>query len=102
MTVKVSTFPSRASVTGANFLPRQPEQTSRGGKTLVPGLLAEVHVAVVPREALLPAMEDCLPALAEEIPRNISFITGPGKTADIEQTMTVGAHGPRKVIVVLL
>ena len=77
-------------------------QTSRGGKTLLPGLLADVHVALLPPSAIVEGMEECLAAFADDPPRNISFLTGPSRTADIEQTLTIGAHGPRKMIVVLL
>lgn len=77
-------------------------QTSRGGKTLLPGLLSDVHVALVGPAAIVPAMEDCLAVLAADPPRNISFVTGPSKTADIEQTLTVGAHGPRRIVAVLI
>ncbi len=77
-------------------------QTSLGGKTLLPGLLADVHVALVPRAAFVDRIDDCLAALAETPPRNISFLSGPSRTADIEQTLTIGAHGPRKMIAVLV
>jgi L-lactate dehydrogenase complex protein LldG len=77
-------------------------QTSRGGKSLLPGLLADVHVALLPRDALVDRMEECLAALADDPPRNISFLSGPSRSADIEQTLTIGAHGPRKMIAVLV
>ncbi len=34
-------------------------------------------------------------------PRSINMISGPSRTADIEQTLTLGAHGPIELIVVL-
>lgn len=77
-------------------------QTSGGGRTLLPGLVTDVHVALLAPEAFVDRMEECLAALANNPPRNISFITGPSRTADIELTLTVGVHGPRKVIAVLL
>ena len=77
-------------------------QTGREGKTLLPGLLADVHVALLSPAVFVDRMEECLDALQEGLPRNISFITGPSRTADIEQTLTIGAHGPKKVIAVLI
>ncbi len=76
-------------------------QTSGGGRTLLPGLVTDVHVALLSPAAFVDRMEECLAALAHNPPRNISFITGPSRTADIELTLTVGVHGPRKVIAVL-
>jgi L-lactate dehydrogenase complex protein LldG len=77
-------------------------ETSAGGKTLLPGLLADVHVSIVPVASVVGRMEGALAAFTADPPRNISFLSGPSKTADIEQTLTVGAHGPKKAIALLL
>jgi len=77
-------------------------ETSTGGKTLLPGLIADVHVSIVPVAVVVAAMDEALGGFAADPPRNISFLSGPSKTADIEQTLTVGAHGPKKAIALLL
>jgi L-lactate dehydrogenase complex protein LldG len=77
-------------------------ETSAGGKTLLPGLIADVHVSIVPSASVVARMEEALAAFTPDPPWNISFLSGPSKTADIEQTLTVGAHGPKKAIALLL
>lgn len=77
-------------------------QTGRGGKTLLPGLLSDVHVALLSDSMFVDRMDDCIAAISGDVPRNISFITGPSCTGDIEQTLTAGVHGPKKVIAVVL
>ena len=77
------------------------ESSNRGG-TLLPGLLSDVHVALLPSHSVVERMDEAFALYAEDPPRNISLISGPSKTADIEQTLTVGAHGPRKIIVLLV
>jgi L-lactate dehydrogenase complex protein LldG len=37
-----------------------------------------------------------------EMPRTLNFITGPSRSADIEQTLLLGAHGPRRLHIVVV
>jgi L-lactate utilization protein LutC len=58
--------------------------------------LPDVHVVVVHRNQIFPHLEDAWKRLRDlgEIPRTVNLITGPSKTADVEQTLQIGAHGP--------
>ncbi len=95
-TAGVQTAESAVAETGSII------QTSRGEKTLIPGLIVDVHVALLTPALFVDRLDDCLAPFLDDPPRNISFITGPSRTGDIEQTLTIGAHGPKKVIAVLL
>lgn len=68
-------------------------------------LLPETHIAVVPVERVVALMEDgfdLLRAERGEAPRAVNFVSGPSRTADIEQTVTLGAHGPYRVHLILV
>jgi L-lactate dehydrogenase complex protein LldG len=68
-------------------------------------LLPETHVAIVHRARVVPAMEEVWKLLRSErgaLPRAVNFISGPSRTADIEQTVTLGAHGPYRVHIVMV
>jgi L-lactate dehydrogenase complex protein LldG len=67
-------------------------------------LLPPVHVALVSKRALYPTMAAFFSAHPNIVREgsNLVFITGPSRTADIEQTLTLGVHGPRQVHVVLV
>jgi L-lactate dehydrogenase complex protein LldG len=50
-------------------------------------------------------MEDAWQLLRAERgrpPRAVNFVSGPSRTADIEQTVTMGAHGPYRVHIILV
>lgn len=67
-------------------------------------LLPETHVAVVDPRRIVATMEDAWDLMRKEYkqaPRAVNFISGPSRTADIEQTVTLGAHGPYRVLLIL-
>jgi L-lactate dehydrogenase complex protein LldG len=67
--------------------------------------LPDVHIAVLRREQIVVHIEDVwtrLRAQSKAMPRTVNMITGPSRTADIEQTIQLGAHGPRNVHVILV
>ena len=67
--------------------------------------LPEDHLIVLFQERIVTHLEDTWSKLRKEvgtIPRTVNFITGPSKTADVEQTIQEGAHGPRRLHVILV
>jgi L-lactate dehydrogenase complex protein LldG len=63
------------------------------------------QVVVLEAEGILRHFEDAWAALRERtngIPRAVNLVSGPSRTADIEQTIQLGAHGPRRLHVVLV
>jgi L-lactate dehydrogenase complex protein LldG len=68
-------------------------------------LLPETHVAIVPVSRIVQSMEDGWDLLRKEkgeLPRQVAFVSGPSRTADIELTLVLGIHGPTRVHVVLV
>ncbi len=37
-----------------------------------------------------------------KMPRTVNMITGPSRSADIEQTLLMGAHGPKRLVIFLV
>ena len=67
-------------------------------------LLPREHIAVVPMERMLTGLDELftlLPRPAEQT-SSMVLITGPSRTADIEQILVKGAHGPGQVTVILV
>lgn len=68
-------------------------------------LLPETHIAILHLGRIVPGMEDAW-ALARvergQLPRAVNFVSGPSRTADIEQTINLGAHGPYRVHIVIV
>lgn len=65
-------------------------------------LLPPVHVCVLSPKAILANLESlCAGDLAEAMPRVLTLVTGPSRTADIEQTLTIAVHGPGELHVLL-
>ena len=85
--------------TGTLMLPSSPQ------RPVTLNLLADTEIAVLRASAIVGAYEEAWDKLRAEIgamPRNVMLITGPSRSADIEQTLELGAHGPRRLHVVLV
>lgn len=68
-------------------------------------LLPETHIALVAVNRIVAHMEDGWDLARSELrtlPRAVNFISGPSRTADIEQTLVLGAHGPYRVHIILI
>jgi L-lactate dehydrogenase complex protein LldG len=67
-------------------------------------LVPAVHVAVLMASRLYASLPVALRALSlqDDMPSNLVLISGPSKTADIQQTLAYGAHGPKELVIVLV
>ncbi len=93
--------------TGTLMLPSAPVRPT----TL--NLLPDTAIAVLRASRVVGAYEEAWDLLRAEnrdarsgggafMPRNVMLVTGPSRSADIEQTLELGAHGPRRLHVVLI
>ena len=83
-----------------------------GGLLLMPGqdeprllsLVPPIHIALLRASAIQDSFWSAVKALGwgRSLPPNALLISGPSKTADIEQTLAYGVHGPKRLIVVLV
>jgi L-lactate utilization protein LutC len=65
-------------------------------------LLPFVHVSILREERILPGLAELFEAVGGNLPSALAIVTGPSRSADIEQRLVVGVHGPGEVHVVLV
>ena len=68
-------------------------------------LLPDTAIVVLRASRIVGPYEDAWDTLRRELggmPRNVMLVTGPSRSADIEQTLELGAHGPRRLHIVLI
>lgn len=62
--------------------------------------LPPIHAVFINSEHIVPGFEDALNVVAKAFDHGyVSFITGPSRTADIERVLTIGVHGPSRLII---
>jgi L-lactate dehydrogenase complex protein LldG len=91
--------------TGTLMLP------ASAGRPTTLNLLPDTEIVVLRASRIVGPFEDAWDILRNEregmvasnfLPRNVMFVTGPSRSADIESTLELGAHGPRRLHVVLV
>jgi L-lactate dehydrogenase complex protein LldG len=100
---EVSLTPALAAIaeTGTLMLTSGPERPT----TL--NFLPETHIVLLTADQVVGGMEEAWAKLRERygrgvMPRTVNLVTGPSRSADIEQTLQMGAHGPRRLHIILV
>jgi L-lactate utilization protein LutC len=65
-------------------------------------LLPSVHVATLREDRIRPSLAAVFADLGPKLPSGVAIVTGPSRSADIEQILAVGVHGPGEVHVVVV
>ena len=65
-------------------------------------LIPPLHVALLPQELLLDDLSSLMAGWSDRPPPNRILISGPSKSADIEQVLAYGVHGPKRLLTVIL
>ena len=93
-------------ITGCEFLVARTgsvvvSSESESGRQM--NVFPPIHIVLAHGSQLVNYPEDALIAIQEKygdsLPSSISTITGPSRTADIEKTLVLGAHGPKEFVV---
>ena len=84
--------------TGTLMLPSGPASPTTNN------LLPDHALVALPAAAIIGCFEDAFDRLRElgALPRNVMLVTGPSRSADVEQTLELGAHGPRRLHVLII
>ena len=77
-------------------------QDATGVEKRLVSTLPPIHVALLGGDRILADMGSVLERLRPDQLNYISFITGPSRTADIERVLTIGVHGPGRLIILVV
>jgi len=75
---------------------------SSNGKAVQASLLPSHHVAIVPCDRIFATLDDFFAGFAAALPTNLTIITGPSRTADIELNLVIGVHGPERLDIIVV
>lgn len=67
-------------------------------------LVPPVHIAVLEADQIFATFHEAvaLQRWSDGMPTNALLVSGPSKTADIEQTLAYGVHGPKELVVIVI
>lgn len=99
--VALSRAQTAAAETGTLFL------TSGENNPTTLNFLPDNHIVLIRKNDIFGSYEDAWNLLREEygdgvLPRTVNLVSGPSRTADIEQIIVMGAHGPRHLHVIVI
>ncbi|KGJ94434.1 LutC/YkgG family protein [Colwellia psychrerythraea] len=91
---------SRCSIAATGSIVLWPDENEPRSLSLVP----PVHFVIVDANELYADFTSLIKAQQwqDKLPTNVVLVSGPSKTADIQQTLAYGAHGPKALIVLLI
>jgi L-lactate dehydrogenase complex protein LldG len=64
--------------------------------------LPEIHIALMSTQKIVPDLATALTKINPNDADYLTFITGPSRTADIERVLTIGVHGPERLVIILV
>ncbi|EAS43713.1 lactate utilization protein C [Photobacterium profundum] len=90
----------RAGIADTGTLVLWPDISEPRTLSLVP----PCHIALIKRSTIVSNFAELMVTQAwqNNMPTNIVLVSGPSKTADIQQTLAYGAHGPSQLVVILI
>lgn len=91
---------ARCGIAETGCLVLWPDESEPRLMSLVP----PIHFVLLDAATILPTLQSVMAAQgwSRGMPTNVLLISGPSKTADIQQTLAYGAHGPKELIVLLV
>lgn len=60
------------------------------------------EIAVLSAKDILPHLENILARIRSSLPHTVNLVSGPSRTGDIEQTLELGAHGPKALAILII
>lgn len=67
---------------------------------------AETHIVLAYANQICPDLPECIDVIEQKygdsFPSQVTAITGPSRTSDIEKTLVLGAHGPKNLYVLII
>jgi L-lactate dehydrogenase complex protein LldG len=90
----------RAGIADTGTLVLWPDSSEPRTLSLVP----PAHIALIKRSTIVSNFAELMigQGWQKKMPTNIVLVSGPSKTADIQQTLAYGAHGPSQLVVILI